>query len=162
MAGRIQEAITEKWRNQDHVKPYHRVREVRMTTPHREEVDGSTIGFGISSPVSGGGSGGNGTEQQKGDLPTTIRRSAIFPGNSVSEAPEVKHDDPTVQLRSKQPENFRRPVVPANTAKDSILGEHVQGPVSQRHGMRQTKNRGAVYSGTVFHSDRSRDPEIEI
>lgn len=154
MAGRIQDPIPEKWRNQDHMKPNHRVREVRMPTPHRVDADQSTLGFGISSG-SGGGKNGDG-------LPTTIRRAPVFPGNSVSEAPEVSHDGPTTQLRSKQASAFRRPVVPPNTAKDSILGEHVQGPVSQRHGNRGTKQRGTAYDATVFHSDRARDPEIEI
>lgn len=155
MAGRIQNPPAEKWRHQDHVKPLHRVREIRMPTPTRQEPDESTIGYGIGSGPTGDGNDGHG-------LPTTIRRTPILSGNSVSEAPEVDHDDPHTQLRSKQAKAFRRPVVPANTAKDSILGEHVQGPVSQRHGDRSTKVRGGVYDGTVMHSNRPPDPEIEI
>ena len=162
MAGRIQEKVPEKWRHQDHLKPLHRVREVRMPTPSRSEPDESTIGFGISGGPAGSSAGGPGTSGASGNLPTTIRRAPIFPGNSVSEAPEVDHDDPDTQLRSKQAAAFRRPVVPANTAKDSVLGEHVQGPVSQRHGNRQTKNRGQAYDANVFHSHRQADPEIEI
>lgn len=165
MAGRIQEPIPEKWRHQDHVKPSHRVREIKMTTPHRADVDQSTVGFGINSGTSGTGGAGDAGDSSGKDgsgMPTTIRRAPIFPGNSVSEAPEVEHDDPSVQQRSKQASAIRRPVVPANTAKDAILGEHVQGPVSQRHGNRQTRSRGMAYDSQVFHSDRSRDPEIEI
>lgn len=159
MAGRIQEKIPEKWRHQDHLKPLHRVREVRMPTPHRAEPDSATIGFGIGSGATGGSGAGGGPDDK---LPTTIRRTPVFSGNSVSEAPETEHDDPSTQLRGKQASAYKRPVVPANTAKDSVLGEHVQGPVSQRHGNRQTKNRGMAYSGTVFHSHRPADPEIEI
>lgn len=161
MAGRIQNPIPEKWRHQDHLKPNHRAREVRFQTPHRKDPDQSTIGFGIAGGpnMSGDGDGGNGVESH---LPTTIRRSPIFPGNSVSEAHEVDVDNPHIQSRSKPTSAIRRPVVPANTAKDSVLGEHVQGPVSQRYGDRKTKNRGGVYDGTVFHSDRAPDPEIEI
>lgn len=158
MAGRIQNPPPEKWRNQDHVKPLHRIREVRMPTPTRNEPDESTIGFGITGGPTSGGS----RPRTDGALPTTIRRTPVFPGNSVSEAPEIAHDNPTTQQRGKQSQAMRRPVVPANTAKDSVLGEHVQGPVSQRHGDRNTKTRGGVYDGTVFHSNRAPDPEIEI
>lgn len=157
MAGRIQNPIPEKWRHQDHMKPLHRLREVRMPTPSRAEPDESTIGFGIAGGPIRFGSG----DTKKG-LPTTIRRTPIFQGNSVSEAPEINHDDPSKQLRSKQQATFRRPIVPANTAKDSILGEHVQGPISQRHADRSTKSRGGIYDGSVFHSHRPADPEIEI
>lgn len=159
MAGTIQNPIPEKWRHQDHLKPSHRVREIRNPTPHRKEPDQSTIGFGIAGGPSGGGGGGSGPDSQ---LPTTIRRAPIFPGNSVSEAPETGVDNPHEQSRAKQVAAIRRPIVPANTAKDSVLGEHVQGPVSQRHGDRKTKNRGGVYDGTVFHSHRQADPEVEI
>lgn len=85
-----------------------------------------------------------------------------FPGNSVSEAPRANVDGPDVQQRSKPALPINRPVVPPNTAKDSVLGEHVQGPVSQRHGERRTINKGKVYDGTVHHSNREADPEIEI
>lgn len=162
MAGRIQKPVPEKWRHQDHLKPLHRVREVRMPTPTRTDPDESTIGFGITGGPTGTSGGGPGGSGKGGDLPTTIRRTPVFPGNSVSEAPEVPHDDPSTQLRGKPQAVFRRPVVPANTAKDSVLGEHVQGPVSQRYGERQTKARGGVYDGTVYHSNRAPDPEIEI
>src|SRR5436189_3801055 len=157
MAGRIQNPIPEKWRHQDHIKPLHRIREVRMPTATRKDPDQSTIGFGLASGA------GNQTSEDDSEenLPTTIRRAPIFPGNSVSEAPEVMHDDPNVQQRSKPSKVLRRPVVPANTAKDSILGEHVQGPVSQRYGDRITKTRGGVYDGTLYHSNRAPDPEIE-
>jgi hypothetical protein len=163
MAGRIQNPIPEKWRHQDHIKPLHRVREVRMPTPTRADPDESTIGFGITGgPI--GTSGGGPAESRQGDdgLPTTIRRTPVFPGNSVSEAPEKPHDDPSTPLRGKQQAAFKRPIVPANTAKDSVLGEHVQGPVSQRYNDRQTKTRGGVYNGTLMHSNRPADPEIEI
>lgn len=164
MSGRIQKPVPEKWRNQDHIKPNHRIREVKMPAPTRADPDQSTIGFGIGSGASGGGSVGDGPngDSDNGKLPTTIRRAPIIGGNSVSEAPEVAHDDPKTQLRSKQHGAYRRPVVPANTAKDSILGEHVQGPVSQRHGDRRTQMRGTAYDGAVYHSHRQADPEIEI
>lgn len=136
MSGKIQEIAPEKNRNQDFKKPLHRLREVGAS-----RVDGSP--FGLGGTVSSGSHG-------------------IFPGNSVSEAPEGPVDNPREPLRGKQPHAFNRPVVPANTAKDSVLGEHVQGAVSQRHDDRKTKNRGMTYDSTVCHSNRQAQPEIEI